>query len=67
MADDQNKPKVGVYGDDATTATVEPTTSETKTETSTTPDEKSGGLPLPTWAIGLIILAVVVLAIIIFF
>ena len=65
MADDKNKPKVGVYGDDASTATVEPTTNEKTETTSATKDEKGGGFP--TWAIGLIILAVLVLIVILFF
>ena len=65
MADDNNKPKVGVYGDDASTATTEPTTTETTEPTTKTDTEKSGGFP--TWAIGLIILAGLVLALILFF
>ncbi len=55
MADDPNKPKVGVY-DDAT---------KTSTVTEPAAEQKSGGIP--SWVIGLIILAVVIIALILIF
>ena len=60
MAGDSKKPKVGVYGDETvtkmgtTTTTTEPTT-----------EEESGGIP--SWMIGLIILAVVIIALVLIF
>lgn len=56
MADDPKKPKVGVYDDDATKAS---TTTEPATE------EKSGGIP--SWVIGLIVLAVIILVLVLIF
>ena len=65
MADDKNKPKVGVYDDDATTATTEPTKTTTTERTATAETEKSGGIP--SWVIALIVVAVIILALIFIF
>ncbi len=60
MADDPKKPKVGVYDDATKTST---TTTRTSGEPAT--EEKSGGIP--SWVIGLIILAVIIIALILIF
>ena len=62
MTEKPRKPKVGVYGDDAV---VTETTTDTTTADAEPSREKSGGIP--SWAVALIVLAVVILAIILFF
>lgn len=57
--------KVGVYGDDATTKVVEPNRTDTTTGTRTSDEKKGGGIP--SWAIALIVVALIILAIIFLF